>query len=161
MRLLMYILLSVFLSFLNEDSDKKELPKNLIGKWNATNVTIVVRTEPRFMKFEFTKGSGDITMNIRDDHTASGIIGNAVFNDVKVIRKRGNPKITGVAYIIECGQITEIFNDDPSPLKEVELWLGPTHDETMSANLRFTQKGAQFPMAHPKFTKTKERSDDN
>lgn len=38
--------------------------------------------------------------------------------------------------------------------KEVQLWLAPIRG-TMNAELRFTEKGAKFPMADFKFRKLK------
>jgi hypothetical protein len=62
-----------------------------------------------------------------------------------------------VSYIIKCGSIGKIFENDPLENKEVEIWLSPIEgNESMKAELRYTANMAMFPMAGMTFEKLKE-----
>lgn len=128
------------------------VPEDIVGQWKADVTRITVRTEPRWMRFQFTSDSESVLVNINSDKTASGLIGQAEFKSSKIVKNGGNPEKTGVAYIIQCGSIGKIFPDDPLENKEVEIWFGPNKG-AVEAGLRYTQGGAQFPMAHLKLSK--------
>lgn len=132
------------------------VPPELIGKWKSEMTKITVRTEPRWMKFEFTSDSAFITLQINSDKTASGLIGDTKFENGKLFRNFGNPDKTGVAYMIKCGSIRKIFKKDPLEAKVVEIWLGPGKEKgLLEAELRYTQGGSKFPMSGLRFRKEK------
>jgi hypothetical protein len=93
-------------------------------------------------------------VEINGNKTASGSIGLATFNNAKIRKNPGLPLMTGVSYIIECGRIGKIFENDPLISKEVEIWLGPvSENRTFEAELRYTEGLAVFPMAGLLFSK--------
>lgn len=147
-------LLSVF-CFCSCRSNKWILPKELIGQWKSDTTAITVRTEPTWMRFTFTKDSSYALIMINNNKTASGIIGNATFQNGKIIKNSGNPNKTGVAYIIRCGSIGKIFSNDPLEKKEVEIWLSPLKGRNLHAELRYTEGLSLFPMADLTFRKVK------
>jgi hypothetical protein len=118
-----------------------------------TNIT--VRTEPKWMKFEFTSDIAFIKLTIDSNKKASGFIGSAEFINGKIKKNGGDPDKTGVAYIIQCGSIGKIFSNDPLDNKKVEIWLSPLKGD-MHAELRFTDGMAQFPMADLTLRKVKD-----
>ena len=133
-------------------TSKWVVPKELIGKWNTQPHKITVRTEPKWMKFEFTSDSAVVSIQINDNKTVIGNIGSASFSDGIVSQNTGDPSITGIAYIIKCGKIGKIFKTDPLESKEVEIWLSPI-DKNMKAEIRYAESGDKFPMAGLVFEK--------
>ena len=105
------------------------------------------------MKFEFTRDTIRYTLELNMDKSASGTIGRAIFQNGRIRKNGGNPKITGIAYIVECGEIDKIFAYDPFPGKEVEIWLSPIAGSSMKGELRFTSGSAHFPMGGMVFKK--------
>lgn len=148
-RIIFNLLGVVFILLLVGSCNKKwDMPAELVGDWESGLTDITVRTEPKSFEFEFFKGSGIIALTIFEDKTAEGTIGTATFENAEVRKNSGIPSITGVAYTIKCGAISEIFDGDPLNSKKVEIWLGPLkEDQTMEAELRFTEGGAHFPMS--------------
>ena len=130
---------------------KWEVPSAYVGKWNTGEQKITVRTHPKG-EYQFTADSARLSLEIRDDRKVSGRIGLAEFQDGLLERNTGNPNITGVAYIVKCGRIGKIFENDPLESKEVEIWLSPVQ-EKMQAELRYTEGLAVFPMGELTFTK--------
>ncbi|MBS4056342.1 MAG: hypothetical protein KGZ82_03375 [Bacteroidales bacterium] len=128
-------------------SSKWSVPENLVGQWKSQSTKITVRTEPQWMKFQFIADTVEISFTIDSNKEVSGSIGQARFATGQLRRNKGNPAVTGVAYIIECGNIGKIFDDDPLENKEVELWLGPSGNY-IEAELRFTEGWAVFPMGN-------------
>jgi hypothetical protein len=151
-RQFVFIFLLTVFSLCSCSIRKWTVPTELVGQWKSDLANITVRTEPKWMRFEFTSNSGFVIFTIDSNKTASGFIGSAEFKNGKVKKNSGNPDKTGVAYIIQCGSIGEIFSNDPLRYKKVEIWLGPLKGE-MHATLRFTEGGAMFPMADLKIRK--------
>jgi hypothetical protein len=150
----MVFMVLVFMSCMTENSGDKGTfvaPDDLMGVWMDSVVKVTVRTEPKLMKFEFTKDIASINMEIFKDGTVTGNIGQASFQG-QCRHNSGNPEKTGIAYIIECGRIGKIFDRDPLEEKEVEIWLSTVKGQ-MGAELRFTEGGAKFPMAGMIFSK--------
>lgn len=144
----------LFFLFSSCASSKWNLPEEYTGNWGTSNTQITVRTEPKFMKFEFTIDTAIVQIQINEDKTASGYIGAAKFENAIINENGGNPDITGVSYIIECGEIGKIFDRDPLDLKEVEIWLSPINEDgLMEAELRYTDGWSLFPMSGLKFRK--------
>lgn len=135
-------------------TQKSAIPPELIGEWKSDMTNITVRTELKWMKFEFTSDITSVDLTIDSNKTAHGFIGSAEFNNGKIRKNGGNPDRTGVAYIVQCGQVGKIFSNDPLGKKEVEIWLGPIKGE-MHAELRYTEGMAQFPMADIIFRKVR------
>jgi len=127
-------------------SSKWVVPTELIGKWNTQPHKITVRTEPKWMKFEFTSDSAVVSIQINDNKTVIGNIGSASFSNGTVSQNTGDPSVTGIAYIIKCGKIGKIFETDPLENKEVEIWLSPI-ENNMKAEIRYAESGDKFPMA--------------
>ncbi|MCX6275651.1 MAG: hypothetical protein NTV09_10645 [Bacteroidetes bacterium] len=130
---------------------KWEVPSAYVGQWNTGEQKITVRTHPKG-GYQFTSDSARLTIEINGDKKVSGRIGLAEFDQGILERNTGNPDITGVAYIIKCGRIGKIFENDPLETKEVEIWLSPV-EEKMKAELRFTEGMAVFPMGELTFSK--------
>ena len=122
------------------------LPPELVGDWKSGELQITVRTKAE-KEWIFTSDSAMIAITINSDHSVTGTIGAAAFENGVIKKNRGNPDVTGCAQIIECGSIGKIFNDDPLNAKEVELWLGPLEGNMIVTELRYTEGWAQFPMA--------------
>ena len=136
------------------------IPPELVGQWESEKQKVSVRTRPEKHNYVFTPGTAALTLIINDNKTASGTIGSAIFENAKIKKNRGNPDITGIEFIVKCGTIGKIFDDDPLENKEVQLWLTPVKDNQMEAELRYTEGWAYFPMAGFNMTKT-EKSDQN
>jgi hypothetical protein len=96
-------------------------------------------------------------MTINDDKTVCGYIGSAAFEQGILLKNPDLPWETGVEYIVQCGRIGKIFDNDPLDAKEVEIWLGPINGNgRIRAEIRYTEGGAAFPMAGILFVKTKD-----
>lgn len=149
-----YIILMLALLFNSCGLHKWTVPSELLGQWKSDMTKITVRTEPHWMKFDFTSDVSFAKIAIDSNKIANGFIGSAEFKNAKLIKNGGNPDKTGVAYIIQCGQIGKIFSNDPLENKKVEIWLSPIKGD-MHAELRYTDGMAQFPMADFRFKKVK------
>lgn len=128
-----------------------DLPAGYPGTWKTGEQKITVRTHPK-EGYRFTSDSVVLTLVIGGDKRANGKIGLAEFQHGTIERNHGNPDKTGVAYIVKCGRIGKIFNDDPLESKEVELWLSPLKGN-LEAELRYTEGFAVFPMGQLVFEK--------
>ena len=151
----MTLCLFVLVFILLNSCGKWSVPAEVVGQWESSNVKITVRTKPDKGKFEFTSDSASIIIRINSDNTISGSIGDAVFENGIIKKNWGNPERTGLAFIIKCGSIGKIFENDPIDNKEVELWLSPLK-KNIDAELRYTQSGSHFPMAGMIFTRVDE-----
>ncbi|MFH0842205.1 MAG: hypothetical protein V1903_06250 [Bacteroidota bacterium] len=133
--------------FMFSSCEEINIPAEMIGSWESETIPVTVRTHSLKTGFVFTSDTAVIKFTINSDNTASGSIGSAQFVNAVIMKNGGNPDITGVAYNIECGSVGKIFENDPLDEKVVELWLGPVKDNTIDAELRYTQGLAYFPMA--------------
>ena len=136
----------------NYNINQWTVPQELIGTWKSDKIKVTVRSEPKWMKFKFTPDSASISITINKDKTATGSVGLAEFKNGKIRLNLENCENLCISYIIECGSIGKIFNNDPLENKEVEIWLGPLNT-TIDSELRFTEGIAHFPMAGMLFTK--------
>lgn len=137
-------------------SDKFTVPKELLGKWQSKKNKLTVRTEPKWMKFNFISDTTTIEITINYDKSAKGKIGNSFFENGKILKNNGDPEKTKVAYIIKCKTYGNYFEKDPLTSKTVEIWLAPINEQgIMEAELRYTEGGAKFPMGDLKFIKLK------
>ena len=147
-----YLIIIVFQLLISSCS--WNVPAEYQGKWQTAKTRITVRTKTDLTKFHFTSDSASVMVEIHGNKTASGSIGLAGFRNVKIRKNPGLPLKTGVSYIIECGKIGKIFENDPLISKEVEIWLGPvSENRTFEAELRYTEGWAVFPMAGLLFSK--------
>lgn len=127
---------------------KWALPDDYRGAWACGPSKVTVRTWQFPMRFNFFTDTALITIQFNENQTASGKIGDAAFSNAIIRKNKGNPEKTGVALIIECGDIGKIFPGDPLTKKEVELWVGPMKESGfIDAELRYTSGLSQFPMA--------------
>ncbi len=149
-RLSVWIIILTSIALQSCVSSKWTVPQELVGQWNSEKGKITVRTEPSTMKFEFTPDSATISLKINDDKTVSGFIGLSEFKNGSIRKNAGNPDITGIAYIVECGTVGKIFASDPLENKEIEIWIKPVK-ENFSAEIR----NKKFPMGELKFVKAK------
>jgi len=127
-----------------------------IGQWETNNEEITVRTKVKSKPFCFTSDYASVKIIINADKTVSGHIGLAEFTNARLEKNQGLPwsKVVSPKYIIKCGSIGKIFSNDPLDQKEVEIWFAPINSDGVSiSELRYTQGGAQFPMAHLLFMK--------
>ena len=133
------------------------VPTRLAGTWESDKHKITVRTSPAMMKFEFVSDSASTRLIINNDKSVNGNIGMAEINKGKIKTNWLLPtSMTGVAYIIKCDLNGNIFETDPLETKKVEFWVPPLLQENMDAELRYTQGGAQFPMAEIIFYRAEE-----
>lgn len=151
---LLYALLLAIVFISSCRSSEFNLPSELQGNWKATRQKVTVRTEPRWMHFEFTNDSCEVQIAINADKTVFGKIGEASFSGT-LKKNSGNAEKTGVAYIVECGKVGKLFEQDPLESKELELWLSPIQQD-MKAEIRCTEGMGAFPMASIVFAKEKE-----
>jgi len=140
------ILISAFLFVSCSFNKEWTVPTELAKQWKSKKSKITVRTEPKWMKFEFVSDSAAVSIKINPNKTVSGSIGLATFENGILEKNSGNPEITGVAYIVKCGKIGKIFDADPLNSKEIEIWLGPVKT-SLDAEIRYREKGDKFPMA--------------
>lgn len=120
----------------------------IYGTWKSAQHKITVRTETGFMKYEFIKDSTFSTLTINENKTVDGFVGSAKIKNGTISTNWFLPAgMTGVGYTIECELIGKIFENDPLEIKDVEFWISPLK-ENISAELRYTQGLAKFPMAH-------------
>lgn len=151
-----FMLLSVIL--LLGSCNKWVVPEAYIGQWETNKQEIVVRTKEKSQPFVFTGGYADVSITINADKTVSGRIGSAHFSNARLDKNYGLPfqKVVSPVYIVKCGSIGKIFATDPLNQKEVEIWFAPINENGISnSELRYTQNGAQFPMADLMFIKVK------
>ena len=123
------------------------VPPELVEEWKSDSQPITVRTKSEQGEWVFTSDSAIITIKINSDHSVSGTIGAATFENGEIKKNRGNPETTGCAQVIKCGSIGKIFPDDPLSNKDVQLWLAPMEGNIIDTELRYTEGMAQFPMA--------------
>ena len=124
-----------------------ELPNEYVGNWTTAKQPVIVRTYAFGDGFSFIKDSAVITLNINKNKTASGSIGNAEFKNAVIVPNKPNTDFSGIAYVVKCGDIGQIFPQDPLAEKEVEIWLMPVNAGKLEAELRYTEGMAVFPMA--------------
>lgn len=126
----------------------------VIGSWQSDSTTITVRMSPEWMEFEFHSDSNLVCELLIDDQfLASGRIGQATFEKARVRDNGFLPdRMTGVHCIVEIELQDPIFPGDPLTQKKVELWVAPVTDN-LEAELRYTEKGAHFPMGTFQFFK--------
>jgi len=137
-------------------SSKWIVPPEYIGEWETGMGKITVRTKLKHEPFHYTSGIAAARIRMNNDKTVTGQIGLAEFTNARLKRNPGLPWETGVEYIIECGRIGKIFENDPLDLKEVEIWFSPINLQGGSnSSLRYTEGLAQFPMARLLFRKVK------
>ena len=122
------------------------LPPDLVGEWKSDKLLITVRAKVD-KEWVFISDTASITIKINSDHSVSGTIGAATFENGEIKKNRGNPETTGCAQVIICGSIGKIFPDDPLSNKEVQLWLAPMEGNRIDTELRYTEGMEQFPMA--------------
>lgn len=121
---------------------------------------ITVRTKEKSEPFRFTSEFAIVKIKINADKTVSGQIGLAEFKNARLEKNYGLPwaKVVSPVYIIKCGSIGKIFSNVPLGQKKVEIWFAPINsDGNSDSGLRYTQGGAQFPMAHLLFMKVKNK----
>lgn len=137
-------------------SDKFVVPEVLSGKWQSVKNKLTVRTESKWMKFNFISDTINVEITINSDKSAKGKIGSSFFKNGKVFKNNGDPQKTKVAYIIKCKTYGNYFEKDPLTSKSVEIWLAPINEQgIMEAELRYTENGSKFPMGDLKFLKLK------
>jgi hypothetical protein len=136
----------VLTAFFLSACEEWTLPPELVGEWKAGELFITVRTKVE-KEWIFTSDTATITIKINSDHSVSGTIGTASFENGVIKKNRGNPETTGCAQVIKCGSIGKIFPDDPLSNKDVQLWLAPMEGNRIETELRYTKGMAQFPMA--------------
>lgn len=130
-------------------------PTALIGDWKTNTFNVTVRSKPEG-KWQFISDTCSISLTIKNDFTVNGTIGSAKFKNGTLRTNWLLPvKMTGQSYTIKCGSIGKIFKDDPLDAKKVELWLGPLENDTINVDFRYTESGAQFPMARTQLMKEK------
>lgn len=138
---------AIFLSaFFLSSCGQWTVPPELVGEWKSGETQITVRTKVD-KEWVFTSETAAISIQIHSDHSVSGSIGMAAFENGEIFKNRGNPETTGCAQVIKCGSIGKIFPDDPLSDKDVQLWLAPMEDNRIDTELRYTEGMNQFPMA--------------
>ncbi len=147
------IIIITILLFVSCNCCNWNIPNEMIGSWHAKSTKITVRTEPQLMHFKFVSEKADVNIEIRNNRYVNGNIGMAKFEGGVIEKNYGlPPSVTGIAYIIRCGKIGTIFNNDPLESKNVEIWLSPIKNGIIEAELRCDK----FPMAGINFLKSNE-----
>lgn len=146
------LLLVAFLLLLNLQCNAQEAPKDLKGNWETESTNITIRTKIRWMKYSFTPAKIELNLKIDANNSVSGTIGEAKFSNATILKNKGNPSITGIAYIIQCGLVGKICKEDTSGSKNIELWIKPTNIKgIMSAEIRLIVGWDTFPMGEAVF----------
>lgn len=108
------------------------------------------------MKYTFTSIKVALELQITKDGKVSGKLGNAHLENLILKKNKGNPKYTGISYIIVCNKPGKLSPEDPEPTKSLELWLEPmTNADKLNAELRLGDSSDRFPMG--KFILTKQK----
>ena len=148
------LLLGIFVAFFSScRTTQWDMPAEYVGNWSSAKQLVIVRTYKFGDGFDFTKDSAVFTLDVNKNKTASGSIGDAKFINAIIKPNKPNTDLSGIAYVIECGEIGKIFPNDPLAKKEVELWLMPANKGKLEAELRYTQGMAVFPMAGINFVR--------
>ena len=141
------IVLIIFCFVILNSCGQKTINKDIIGDWISVKHKITVRTRDERNKFEFISDSIYTSLSINDDKSVNGYIGSAEIEHGKLTSNWLLPsKMTGVAYTIKCKVKGKIFENDPYETKDVQFWIGPQFKDGVW-ELRYTGKGAKFPMA--------------
>ncbi len=148
---LMGIILALLL-FVNCKNSINQSDIEIKGNWEAQNTDITFRTKIRWMKYHFTKSKTNLTLQINNNQTISGSIGNVTFKDAKIDKNKTSASVGGITYIVKCGIIGPINNDDPTSNKEIELWLKPiSQGGILNAEIRLIDGWDTFPMGEAAF----------
>lgn len=140
------VLVTLFL-VLNFRTSVNQMPNELVGNWETKSIPITFRTKIRWMKYSFTKSNTILNLKINADNTVSGSIGNAKFKNVKMTKNKGNSAVNGISYIIACGALDQICDEDSPELKTIELWLIPMKEKgILKAEIRLIEGWDTFPM---------------
>lgn len=132
------------------------IPNEYLGVWETDSTSITVRKKLKFLKYEFATNKVIITLYMGSKNNISGTIGEAIFNNAIIKKNKGNPDVNGIAYIIQCGTISKIFNVDNTGNKKIELWLNPINQSgKMKAEIRLRDGWDTFPMGEGLFTMIK------
>ncbi len=146
------LVLVAFLLLLNINCNSQEIPKDLEGNWETESTNINIRTKIRWMKYSFNSAIITLNLKINADNSVSGSIGEAKFSNATILKNKGNPSITGIAYIIPCGLVGQICKEDTTGLKKIELWIKPIKVKgIMSAEIRLKAGWDTFPMGEAIF----------
>jgi len=129
--------------------DQKNFPTELIGQWKTGNVEITVRTQPESGRYEFTSDTAIIKLIIDSNYTASGFIGSAEFDNVKIAGLIDTSK--GYLYCVKPFDIGKIFENDSQLKYPVVFKLNLLDDMTIKSELC----ERNFTMAEMVFTKEK------
>lgn len=138
------------------ETQLKYLPDTLIGSWKSEKALVNVRDRDTLhSKFRFTSDSIYIQLDFKLPKTITGLIGLGSFKTETIFQNQGLPhRVSGISYIVSCGNVTKLFANDPLNAKFIELWLMPqTHPDTLHAELRCKQYWDAFPMGSFTFIK--------
>jgi len=138
------------------ETQLKYLPDTLIGSWKSQRALVNVRDRDTLhSKFRFTSDSIYIQLDFKLPKTITGLIGLGSFKTETIFQNQGLPhRVSGISYIVSCGNVTKLFANDPLNAKFIELWLMPqTHPDTLHAELRCKQYWDAFPMGSFTFIK--------
>jgi len=138
------------------ETQLKYLPDTLIGSWKSERALVNVRDRDTLhSKFRFTSDSIYIQLDFKLPKTITGLIGLGSFKTETIFQNQGLPhRVSGISYIVSCGDVTKLFANDPLNAKFIELWLMPqTHPDTLHAELRCKQYWDAFPMGSFTFIK--------
>lgn len=145
------VLMTLFL-VLNFRTSVNQTPNELVGNWETKSTPITFRTKIRWMKYSFAKSNTILNLKINADNTVSGSIGNAKFKNVKMTKNKGNSAVNGISYIIACGALDQICDEDSPELKTIELWLIPMKEKgILKAEIRLIEGWDTFPMGEAIF----------
>ncbi len=145
------VLVTLFL-VLNFKTSVNQTSNELVGNWETKSTPITFRTKIRWMKYSFTKSNTILNLKINADNTVSGSIGNATFKNVKMTKNKGNSAVNGISYIIACGALGKICNEDSPELKTIELWIIPMREKgVLRAEIRLIEGWDTFPMGEATF----------
>lgn len=131
--------------------EQKNIPPELIGKWKTGKVEITVRSQPEKGKHEFASDTADITLVVDSNHTASGFIGLAKFENIKLgsyYTDDENVK-RGFEYFVRPFDIGKIFENHLEVKYPVIFKLGILDSTTIKSELC----ERNFTMAEMIFTK--------
>lgn len=138
------------------ETQLKYLPDTLIGSWKSERALVNVRDRDTLhSKFRFTSDSIYIQLDFKLPKTITGLIGLGSFKTETIFQNQGLPhRVSGISYIVSCGNVTKLFANDPLNAKFIELWLMPqSHPDTLHAELRCKQYWDAFPMGSFTFIK--------
>lgn len=117
------------------------------GTWKTASARLKVRTKTGLMKYEFTAVEIPVTLTINTEGQASCTLGDLKLGTLNVEPNKGDSTKTGIAYVIDCGEVDKFNATDPLAKKKIALWIKPIGSgKVLQVEVRQMETLDAFPM---------------